>query len=261
MDKIRVMTYNVLDGLKEDPDRQNRLCEWIAEQDPEIVALQELCRFSENDLKRLAARWGHRHVAILKEEGYPVGLTSKRPIKVVRRVTDGFTHGMLHIRTYGMDLIVTHLSPCGIEQRQKEAEYISDYILSNNLDRCLLMGDMNAVSPFDADHLDRPGFPDFSVISKFLSIGMDDECRRYVLPAERSTFPTPVLADVSKHDHVREKTAERIDFIFSSRKLSERVVDAFVWKNEVTGYLSDHYPTGIDLRMEMSQNEGTDEED
>lgn len=42
---------------------------------------------------------------------YPVGLTSKQPVTVVKKQLEGFWHRMLHARTAGLNLIVTHLSP------------------------------------------------------------------------------------------------------------------------------------------------------
>ena len=43
-EKVHVMSYNILngfDGLK-DTERKDRFLQWIIEQDPEVLALQEL---------------------------------------------------------------------------------------------------------------------------------------------------------------------------------------------------------------------------
>lgn len=53
---------------------------------------------------------------------YPVGLTSKLPVTVVKKQPEGFWHRMLHARTAGLNLIVTHLSPFEWKFRAQEAE-------------------------------------------------------------------------------------------------------------------------------------------
>lgn len=87
----------------------------------------------------------------MKEEGYPVGITSNEPITVVKKQVEDFWHGMLHVKTYGLDIIVTHLSPHDWKFRLKEAQMLTKYIQDNQLDNCMVMGDFNAYSPFDAD--------------------------------------------------------------------------------------------------------------
>ena len=66
VEKIRVMSYNILNGFDwgKDTERQDRLVEWVKEQDPEILGLQELCGFTQEKLSKLAVRWGH-HMLLL----------------------------------------------------------------------------------------------------------------------------------------------------------------------------------------------------
>lgn len=53
----------------------------------------------------MAQRWGHGYSVLLKEEGYPVGLSSKTPIKVKTKMLGGLWHGMLHIETAAIDFL------------------------------------------------------------------------------------------------------------------------------------------------------------
>lgn len=53
---------------------------------------------------------------------YPVGLTSKQPVTVVKKQLEGFWHRMLHARTAGLNLIVSHLSSFEWKFRTQEAE-------------------------------------------------------------------------------------------------------------------------------------------
>lgn len=255
VEKIRIISYNILDGFDEltDTDRMNRMVNWIKSKDPEVMALQELVGFKEKDLQDFGKSYGHPHAAILKEEGYPVGITSKRPIEVVNKFVDGYWHGMLHVRTYGMDFIILHLSPSDAKIRKEEADKITAYILENKLENCLVMGDFNSVSPFDGTQLDkrnyrsRTGFIDYSIQATFLATPLVDICQMYTLPEKRNTCPTRISYNVSKREDMHDKTGSRIDFILTTPPLLPKCVDAFIWNGADTDYLSDHYPVGIDM--------------
>ncbi len=270
MGKVRIVSYNIFNGFDwgKDNERQKRFIDWIIDKDPEVLALQELCGFTEATLLKVAEKWGHQYAAIVKEEGYPVGITSKKPISVKAKLVEGYGHGLLHVETFGFDFLVTHLNPSDTRKRHDEAGQILDYIRKNNLDNFLLMGDMNAHSPMDADYMEAhatsllmkyggksstnlmDGSFDYSIISGFLAYPMFDVCRKYVPADKRTTFPTPILMNVSSHKAVRSKVGERIDFIFVPSKVFSKVVDAFIFNEGNTDYLSDHYPVAVDLFSE-----------
>lgn len=266
-EKIRIISYNIFNGFdyKKDKDRKTRFVNWVIRQDPEVLALQELCGFTEKDLGELAKTWGHPYAAIVKENGYPVGITSKKPIEIVSRVLENCGHGLLHVRTYNYDFLVTHLNPVNTDRRRTEAKTIVKYIEDNKLDRFLLMGDMNSHSPFDADYMENEstgllmemggkestnlldGDFDYSVVSTFLSVPMIDVCRKFTENNSRISFPTPILMYLSRNNNVRKLVGERLDYIFVSPTVFKNVVDAFIYNGSETDYLSDHYPVGIDL--------------
>ncbi len=270
VEKIRVMSYNILNGFDwgKDLDREARLVEWVKAQDPEILGLQELCGFTQEKLSKLAARWGHPYAVIVKEDGYPVGITSKKPIDLKEKIAGKIGHGLLHVQTYGFDVLVTHLNPSNTVKRNEEAKMIVDYIKEHHLDHCLLMGDMNSHSPMDADYMEAhsyrltakyggAGSPnlldgeiDYSVISHYLSVPLIDLCRIFVAPDKRVSFPTPVLMGQSKHKDVRLKSSERLDYIFASPSVAKLVVDGFIFNEGETEYLSDHFPIAVDLILE-----------
>ena len=273
VEKVRVISYNILNGFDhgKDVERRSRLVNWVKEQDPEVIALQELCGFTQSGLETLAKEWGHPYAAIVKENGYPVGITSKQPIEVVNKMVAGYGHGLLHVRTYGFDFLVTHLNPQSTVNRRAEARRIMDYARKNEISDFMLMGDMNSHSPFDAEYLEShaiklsakyggatspnlsEGRFDYAPIATYLSYPLIDVCRRYVAPELRTSFPTPILMNVSKHEEVRQMEEERLDYIFATPAIARMAVDGFVWKNEITQYLSDHYPVGIDLLVERQK--------
>ena len=271
VEKVRVMSYNIFNGFDwgNDTEREERFVAWVKEQDPEILGLQELCGFTQEKLAELAAKWGHRYAVIVKEDGYPVGITSKKPIEVKAKLVGQIGHGLLHVKTYGFDVLVTHLNPSNTVKRNREAEQIVAYIKEHKLDNCMLMGDMNSHSPMDADYNDLvavaltdkyggaasanllDGKIDYSVISHFLAAPLFDICRMYVPADKRETFPTPVLMGCSKHKAVRKRASERLDYIFVSRNLVKKAVDAFIFNEGPTEYLSDHFPVAVDFCVDV----------
>ena len=264
--ELRVISFNICDGFNGDKgyetERQNRLAEWVKHHHPDVLALQELVGFNQQKLTALAKQWGHPYAVILKEDGYPVGITSTEPIQVKNKITSNVGHGLLHAVTHDVDFLVTHLNPGNTHKRNAEAHFIVDYIDDNKLTSCLLMGDMNSHSPFDGDLMEKESYLlkkrysqenllnkefDYSVISTFLSYPLIDICRNFTEREDRISFPTALNMTQSENDKVRFRGGERIDFIFATPNLAEKAVDGFIWNGEAEKYLSDHYPVGIDL--------------
>lgn len=245
--KIKIISYNIMDGFSNgaDKDRIARFTAWVKEQSPDVLALNELCGFTEAKLKELAAGYGHPYVAIVKENGYPVGLTSKTPIRVIDRKIDGYGHGLLHCKVLDMDFLVTHLNPSDRLKRKQEADNIINYITGNQLTNCLLMGDMNAHSPFDASWTDEH-LENYAVISTFMAASLHDICYMFTADAQRYSFPTRILSGSPKGEALRRQQ-ERIDFIFVTDSLRPNCIDAQIYNGSDTDYLSDHYPVGISL--------------
>jgi len=267
---MKIISYNIWNGFEGDSLRRARFVEWTRSQDADIVVLTELVGFKEKDLVTLGAVCGYPHTALLKEEGYPVGVCSKQPVEVVLRQVEGFWHGMMHVRTQGVDVIATHLSPFEWSYRLKEAERITDYIGRRQLKNYLVAGDLNAHSPLDADEISRHdsllvnmrrwdakqptyrnlrnGRFDFSVIARFLSIGMEDALGRLVHPAEkRMSFPAFFLYNWKIDDKHLSLQRERLDYILLSPSLMDRCTKGEVFPLEG---VSDHYPVAVWLEEE-----------
>lgn len=266
---LHIIEYNIWNGFEKDSVRRTHFVDWMKQQQPDITGLTELVGFKATDLVELAKEYGHSYSAIVKEEGYPVGVTSRFPIEVVSRQVDGFWHGMLHVRTCGLNVIVTHLSPFEWKYRLGEARKIVRYIEENRLDSCLVMGDFNAYSPFDAEEVETHGSLkenmikwdasqktyrnmrgthfDYSVLSAFLSAGMADP-GMYVKPApKRMTFPTAFLYNWEWDDERLPALRERLDYILISPELVPGCTGAEVYNSRETEGISDHYPVGIYL--------------
>ncbi len=266
---IRIISYNIWNGFEEN-SRKDTFIQWIQEEDPEIVALQELVGFTQKDLADLGATYGHPYVAILKEKGYPVGISSKKPIEVITRQVEGYWHGMMHVKTYDLDIIIIHLSPFEWSYRLKEAQAITNYIENKKLESYLIMGDFNAFSPFDADILEkhnaliddmkdwdlkqkeyknmRGNRFDYSVLSEFLSKGMADACQLFVPAKQRMSYPTSTLYGWEWGDLRLEPLGQRLDYIMVAPRLIDRVINATVHNGKETDTISDHYPVSVELK-------------
>lgn len=272
-ENLRVISYNIWNGFEKEASRRVNFINWIKGQQPDILAMTELVGFTEKDLGELAAEYGHTYYAIVKEEGYPVGITSNQPITIVKKQVEGFWHGMLHVKTHGLDIIVTHLSPHDWKFRLKEAQMLTKHIQDNQLDTCMIMGDFNAYSPFDADWVEthtqliknmqewdakqetyrnmRDGQFDYSVLSEFLSAGLTDICRMYVPADKRTSYPAAFLYGWQHGDTRLHGVGERLDYILVSPALVSRCINAHIHNGIETEGISDHYPVSVDLVIRL----------
>jgi exodeoxyribonuclease-3 len=255
---LKIISYNVLYGFNHQENIKEGVA-WIRSQDPDVLALQELNDFNEQKLRELAVQWNHNYAVILKEDGFPVGLTSKTPIEVIEKRIEGLHHGYLHCRTEGIDFMVIHLAPHEYLKRLQEMDIIVEKIknlLAENK-RVIALGDFNSFSPTDkhrtdmkVDLLNRQkisnlnnGQLDYSVMEKFRKTGLIDICAR-LLPdtdSERFSFPTKIV-DYIENEEDQMRFARRIDYIWMDPNLAERCIRAFVPRDVILDSISDHFP-------------------
>ena len=261
---LRVLSYNVWYGFTKVPERKKNSLKWMKAQNPDIVSLQELNGYSADKLKDDAAAWGHPHSAILKENGFPTGITSRFPIEEVRRFREGFHHGLLRARIKGAYYYVIHLHPSNWEIRGREADLILADIAELPKDaQVTLVGDFNTFStnderhymktslqPFfaarDTKHKEnnlRDGKLDYSVIRKFTAAGLIDleHSKRGAGYRFTGSFPTKIQ---KPGDHGE---ARRLDYVFASPSLAKRVTRAEIIADDTTWILSDHLPMIVEL--------------
>ena len=131
-------------------------------QNTDILALQEVNRFTKESLGRLARAYGHPYVALSKEKGYPVALTSRYPIEQPHIIREPMTHGCLIAEIAGYRVVVLHLDPFSCRKRKDELQLVLHTIeherrLSGK-DNWILMGDFNSFSPIDQSaYTDKSG--------------------------------------------------------------------------------------------------------
>lgn len=269
-DTLTVLTYNIWNGFDwgKDTIRRKKIQQWIKNQRPSVVALQELCAYTPQKLQEDADSWGHAYSVLLKTSGYSVGLTSEFPILVKEKLLDGLHHGALHCETAGIDFLVVHLHPGSIKSRKQETEILVHKLkeISKENPKYIILGDFNSHSPFDADQYDPDGYLmtrlqtsnadkgiagnifmndlDYGVMSSFLAFPVYDVLRKYAKGMkERGSFPGRVLAPINNEstDQLVSRL-ERIDYILVSPSLNEKCIDAKVNNGRKNWLLSDHYP-------------------
>ena len=269
--RFKVITYNIWNGYDwgKDEARRAKVAEWIDRQDPSIVALQELCKYTTEKLEEDARSWGHTYSVLLKTSGYSVGLTSKYPITIKDKILDGMHYGALHCVIKGIDVFVIHFHPGSIAFRRAEVSNMLDKFAAvrEHNKFYMVLGDFNSHSPFDADLYDPEGYLltrlkeqhsdnrieegnlgygdlDYSVMSSLLAFPLIDVCRPFTSGMEeRGSFPGRVLGHVNKESEEQlVSRLERIDYILASPELSVKCTGAKVCNGKENHYLSDHYP-------------------
>ncbi|TKG97419.1 hypothetical protein EYV94_03040 [Puteibacter caeruleilacunae] len=272
---LKLISYNIWNGYDwgKDTIRKENQIAWIKGQQPDIMAMQEVCGYTDEKLKEDCAKWGHEYSVLLKTSGYSVGLTSKYPITLKEKIMEGMHHGALHCEVEGITIFVVHLSPFQWEKRNAEADILLPKIKKAIADngKVIVCGDFNAKSPIDADwynsndvllkkmaesdekhghvHNLKDGQFCYTAISKFLGEGLTDVCAKYVSSGNaRISCPTLVFAKNKKEEKDLIEGGNRIDFILTSYELAKNCTNAFVYNGRETANLSDHYPVGAEFR-------------
>jgi endonuclease/exonuclease/phosphatase family metal-dependent hydrolase len=263
---FRLITHNVWYGFTQVPERKDPWLQWMKEQAPDVVSLQELNEYTAEKLAGDARFWGHPYSVLLKEEGFPTGITSRYPIEDIRRYREGFHHGLIRVRIKGIYFYVIHLHPSNWEMRGREVDLILEDIRELPRDaRIILAGDFNTFSPVDSVYYQneqlvpffqardeayqeknlRKGQLDYSVIGKLMGNGLVDVEYRMRTDDYRFTgsFPTRVEKEGDDGD------PRRLDYVFVSRNLADQVLDAQIIANDTTWILSDHLPVRVDFRL------------
>jgi endonuclease/exonuclease/phosphatase family metal-dependent hydrolase len=267
---LRMVSYNVWNGFTEKPEpRRERWLRWMVEQQPDVVALQELNGYTAETLATDAGSWGHAHSVLLKEDGYATGLTSRSPITEVERIREGLHHGLLRGKIRGVYFYVVHFHPSHYERRIEEARLLKLDVarLPDPEPRVVLIGDFNGFSPADRAHYEsdrelepffamldekypgsrnlNAGRLDYSGIEVILNAGYLDLVARFRPPNGpfMGSFPTELRREEN------HGTDRRIDFIFVSPNLVGSARSATIVRDDTTALLSDHYPLIAELEL------------
>ena len=262
---FRLITYNVWYGFTQVPERKARWIEWMREQNPDVVSLQELNEYTPDKLAEDALSWGHTYSELLKTEGFPTGVTSRYPIEDVQRFFEGFHHGLLRVKIQERYIYIIHLHPSNFETRNREIEWIiSDIDKLPKGSPVILAGDFNTFSPDDSTYYAhgnlepffngrdeaynevnlREGKLDYTVIEKILDFGFIDLENKMRSADYKFTGSFPTLIEKEgEHGDIR-----RLDYVFTDKETASTVLRAKIIADETTLKLSDHLPVIVDFR-------------
>jgi len=250
---FKILSYNVLEGLRSDTAIMDQFVSWIRELDPDIIGFQEMNNFTQQKIEKFAARYGHSYAVLSKTDGYPVALTSKYPIVNVQKVTDNMHHVYLVANIHKINVVVIHFSPFSYQKRQLEVnEIIAKTELFPKNEKILIMGDFNSLSEKDAayygpddlnDQKEREmkeshirnlnnGKFDYSVTNAIEKEGFTDLVYKFHEDFQPSI---PTRSFKSKYE-------KRIDFIYVNAELEKYSRSADIIRDKVTDVISDHYP-------------------
>lgn len=257
---FKIITWNVYEGMRLDTSNQKTaFARWIKEKDPDVIGFQEMNGFTQQRLEEFARSYGHPYAVLLKENGFPVAITSKYPVVNTMKVIDNMHHGFLKATIKGIDFYVVHLSPHKYWKRQEEINLILATVAQGS--KSIILGDFNAQSPQDSifysdgkmagvhkilkekypvnDNL-KNGNLDYNVVRTVLSKGFFDPL--YDPKKLNISFDAAIQGDPSLKDNIT-----RIDYILLSNGFKGEIKKSYITRDEFTNKVSDHYPVFVEL--------------
>ncbi len=263
--ELKIISYNVWYGFTKVPERKETWVTWIRDQAPDIVSLQELNDYTPEELAQDANRYGHEYSVLLKEEGFPTGITSRYAIEDVKKITEGFHHGLLRVKIRQIFFYVVHLHPSNWKTRKNEIKLIlQDISELPTGSKVILAGDFNTFSPLDSvyyshrrlepffNHRDslyqeknlNHGQLDYSVIQELTDYGFIDTEANFRTSSYNFSGSFPTLIE-KEGEHGDQR---RLDYVFTSKNLANKVTEAKIIASDTTLILSDHLPVVVELQ-------------
>jgi exodeoxyribonuclease-3 len=247
---MKVLSYNILEGMVTDTTKGKKIfVEWIKDKNPDVVALQECNGFTQKTLEELAASYGHDYAVIVKENGYPVGITSRYPIINIQKVNENMTHGFITASINGYNFCVLHLNPHKYSKRRREiAQILQTLALQHK--QWLVMGDFNSLSPLDSQRVAKSNFiirqQEAALKNPAISNLVDGQ---YVDYAVQQAILDADFTDAGyTYDKSLILSNTRIDYIYLSKNLVKKMLYCKFIYDDFTKKYSDHKPVILELK-------------
>jgi len=256
---MELMTYNILYG---GGNRLSLILKIIKIENPDFLVINEANDFEKNDkLNQFSEeiRLPYFKLSLSGDRDYNThtAVFSKYPFKEIKEIKPLRNAGILAIIETDLgeiSIVGAHLSPYTEDSRLLEIDLITNQ--QRQYQNKILMGDMNSLSASDDYNKEIiKGFNDmqlekfttdgkfrFDVINKINSLGYVDTAVVFD-KQKRVTVPTRVNQDEA---HLVKM---RVDYIFVSDSLKNRIKNHSVIKNALTEKASDHYPVVIELEL------------
>lgn len=260
---LRVMTYNIRTGGRDgpDPSRLDRIVEVIAEQRPDLLALQELRDFRRDGrMAAVAGALGMRAYLAREWFGQPVAVLVRPPGRVLRAapVRRPFHHAAQRVVVATdagpLTVIGTHLQPYAGGRRLREAGWLAAASRMNGLG--LLMGDLNTLDPWvghdervrrlPAEYRRRHLRPGGSTVDTRAVAALDRagyvDLFRLVGAGAPETAPT-------RHLGGAEFAGMRLDYVLATPAAAGLARRCVVVRGGTADRASDHYPVLAELDL------------
>jgi len=255
---MKLMTYNILNGGE---DRMELIIKIISNEKLDFLVINEANGFNENNNQRLnklaeQIELPYFDLSLSGEYDYHTAIFSRYPFARKEQLKPMRNAGiMVNIKTKLGDLSIVgmHLTPYTEDLRLKEIELILNQ--QKKYENKILMGDLNSLS-FSDNYNQKviKGFNNyqlekftkdsklcFNVIDKITSHGYLDAA--YIFNKQKiSTVPTGINKDKAHSASIR------VDYIFTSTSLKDKVKSYSVIKTILTEKASDHYPVIIETK-------------
>jgi exodeoxyribonuclease III len=284
---LRVASFNIMDGVRNDDDRLRRIGRFVADQRIDLIGLNELNGWTEQLLGERALAWGHTHVAFMRTNlqgsHYNLGVTSRLPMDIVELRSQGFWHGLIHVAVNvssnkvnrnprvvsssldddRLHLLLTHLNPHSAEQRIDEVAQLVD--IAQRHDRLMLLGDLNTLSRLDREHYDRARLEatlarDTHLAQKYLLANGSIDYRHIDMLSSVMSDLDYRTADIEGlrdyfspsvptpfNSDAMHAAPMRLDYVFVRPLFNRTVRSCGIIHSTVTDWLSDHYPIVADF--------------
>ncbi len=252
---IRIASYNLWNGAKQ---TYSRLADFAKEQQFDVLCLQEVNGWQDNDFARLkdfadrAEYTDYEFGNSISE--YKLVSFSMLPITFRTVHLEGFWHCAIeiHIEVDGREVVIVnlHLDPWKEDPRLREIERLFELIDATK--PTAIIGDFNSLARSDK----YP--PEFLVelqrrkIAKYGQDALDYRvtdfltAAGFVDAAEQVGRKDMTVPTAYNTDEVHE-IPSRIDYAFVNQALLPLVRDYSIIKNTATDKISDHYPIVLTL--------------
>lgn len=257
-DKVKkIVSYNVLEGFQQDSINRQRFVEWIGRIDPDVVAFQEMNKFTQKSLEVFARKYNHPYAILSKLEGYPVAISSKYPIVNVQKIVDNMWHAYIYANIDNIHFFVIHFSPHARTKRMEEVKSILAHAGKLPPDEpVLIMGDFNSMDKSDAEQYKE------EMVEKMRE---NEEKQTHIRNLNHGNIDYAVMEQLSLNGFIDTfwltnkkfkpsvttpkygTPSRRIDFIWANKIAAGKVVNGTILHDEYTDIISDHYPVYIEL--------------
>lgn len=258
---VRIASYNLFEGAS---GSYNRLIEFVREAKLDVLCLQEINHWADNDFARLkdftdrilfaAYAFGNSNTE------YKLATLSRHAILGRTLHAEAFWHAALEVRLQleGKEISIfnVHLDPWQESSRNREIARLVATIVPDR--PTIITGDFNSLSRQDhyppelLNQLQAKGITkygtnnlEYTVIDQLLGAGFVD------VGAAMATFePTVPSAFSTDKDH---EVPVRVDYMFVTPDLAPLVKGVERVKTDLTDTISDHYPLIVTFQFNSKE--------